>query len=87
MNMTGLECKASVIRACGESVAAGWGATARVAPTDAVAGPLIIHPCRGKLKEVRARTAKMVIKERGLAFIAHLLIIPCSFTKALLLKT
>jgi hypothetical protein len=44
---------------------------------DAVTGPL----------RVRARTAKMVIKERGLAFIDHLLIIPCPFTKALLLKT
>jgi hypothetical protein len=71
MNITELERKASATLAC--CAIAGWEAIVRVAPTDAVADPLIIHPCRGKLKEVRTRTAKIVIKEKGLAFIAHLL--------------
>jgi hypothetical protein len=63
MNITGLERRASVIRACSESVSAGCGATPAVAPTDAVTGPL----------RVKARTA-MMLMAKIFAFMAELLL-------------
>jgi len=49
------------------------GATVRVAPTGAVAGPLAIPPCTGGLKGAMARMARTLMMVKVFAFMVDLL--------------